>query len=66
MSNRNADNTIIVLGLTLLESLLPISGYPEDVRKAMVERIRAIVEDIQRPPPAVDAYGNPYEQEWKP
>lgn len=56
-SGKNVDNALIILGLTLLEELLPLSRYPKETREGMQARIRFIIEDMSTPK---DVYGNPY------
>ena len=68
MNNPNddyLDSTVILLGLCLLDALLPKSNYPEEVKSALAKRVRALTEDIQRDR-TYDAYGNPHEPFRKP
>lgn len=56
-----ADETLIIVGLMLLQEMLFMSNYPDDVKAKMKERVGMLIAKIQRRYSNVDAYGNPYD-----
>jgi len=56
------DETMIIVGLMLLQEMLFMSNYPDEVKKELVERSTKLIERIQKNRNSgYDAYGNPYQ-----